>query len=100
MLVSYKEWAEEKSKFSKKHNHNFTVETSPMDKDGIYYKWYVFEDGAIWYERMSPVEEVIIVEGISDLTGIKFTDSKVVTFLKTEFWNTEDSKSKYYYEKF
>lgn len=91
--VSYKEYNELKLNFVEKHNHDFEVETSPMNEYGVYHKTYAFADGAVWYETMSPVYEDYEVE----VKGVKVKGS--VKLLRTEFWSTEEG-SKYYYEKF
>lgn len=65
-----------------------------MDEYGRYYKLYNFEDGAIWFENMCPIFESFKVE-------VKKLEIEVeVKLLRTEFYSTEDSKSKFYYEKF
>ncbi len=83
MTVTYKEYIEEKKAFFQKHNCTFSEYTSPMDEYGRYYKAYNFEDGAQWFESMSfaPVEAE-------------------VKMFKTEYWNTDNATSKFYYEKF
>ena len=93
MIVTYKEYVEDKKAFFEKHEYNYLVETSPMDEYGVYYETYNFADGAQWYERMSPeiVEEELEVLKIKVVVEIKL--------FKTEFWSTE-SGSKYYYERF
>lgn len=93
MTVDYKTYMTEKMEFISKHDHDFIVETSPMDDFGCYYKDYIFADGAIWYERMAPVT----VPAIAEAHGVK---CKVdVNLFQTEFWSTE-SESKFYYEQF
>lgn len=94
MTVSYKEYNEDKKRFFKKHKNDFQCETSPMDGYGRYYKVYSFADGAQWYENMSPTYETAEVE-------IKMVTVKVeVKMFRTEYYSTDDSTSKYYYEKF
>lgn len=93
MLVNYNTYNEEKKAFFKKH-HNLNCETSSMDCFGRTHKMYIFEDGSKWYEIISP-------EHISQEVKIKTCKITVeVKRLKTEFWSTDDSFSKYYYEKF
>lgn len=93
MTVGYKEYMNEKIEFISKHDHDFIVDTSPMDDYGVYYKTYIFADGAVWYEKMSPVVE----SGIAEIHGCR---CKVeVEMLRTEFWSTETA-SKFYYEQF
>lgn len=93
MTVGYKEYMTDKMEFISKHNHDYVIDTSPMDDYGCYYKTYVFTDGAIWYEAMSPQ----IVPAVTEVYGVK---CKVeVKLFRTEFWSTE-SESKFYYEQF
>lgn len=94
MTVTYEEYDKDKRNFFKKHNNDFKVTTSPMDEYGRYFKEYSFSDNAVWYESMSPTYEKGTVE-------IKKVSVEVqVKMFRTEYWNTEDSKSKFYYQKF
>ena len=94
MTVSYNDYVNEKQVFFNKHHNDFRCETSSMDEYGRYYKTYVFADNAIWYETMSPTYEIAEVE-------IKLVKVQVeVKMLRTEFWNTDDANSKFYFEKF
>lgn len=93
MTVNYKEYNEDKNNFFKKHNNDFKCETSPMDEYGRYWKTYVFEDGAVWYEAMSP--EFVSYE--VEVKLVKITEQ--VKMLRTEYWSSEFG-SKFYYEKF
>lgn len=94
MIVNtYEEYTAKKMAFIKKHNGDWRVETSPMDEYGVYYKTYLFEDGAVWYERMSPKYEKVQVE----VKRVKTTVE--VKLFETEFWSTE-SGSELYYERF
>lgn len=94
MTVKREEYNNSKEAFFKKHNNDFKCSTSPLCENGKYHKEYVFEDGAVWYE-------VIGVEYVKTSVEVKFVQVEVeVRLYKTEFWNTDDSKSKYYYEKF
>lgn len=93
MVVTYKQYDKEKKAFFEKHDYDYRVETSPMDEYGRYYKTYMFEDGAAWYETTSPTFERAEVEVQLVKTTVE------VKMLKTEYWNTE-AASKYYYEKF
>ena len=93
MTVTYKEYMGMKRAFFEKHNYDFRTETSPMDEYGRYVKTYTFEDGAQWFEQMSP-------EYVKGIVKIKLAQVEVeVKMLRTEFWSTESSSS-YYYEKF
>lgn len=94
MIVNYNTYNEEKKAFFKKHHNDFRCDTSSMDEYGRYRKTYTFEDGAQWYEEMSPTYETVEVE-------IKLVKVKVeVKMFRTEFWNTDNASSKFYFEKF
>lgn len=94
MTVNYNTYNEEKKAFFKKHHNDFRCDTSSMDEYGRYWKTYTFEDGAQWCEAMSP-------EYVSQEVEIKMCKVNVeVKMLRTEFWNTDDASSRYYYEKF
>lgn len=93
MTVDYKEYMADKQEFFGKHHYDFQCETSSMNEYGIYYKTYIFHDGAIWYERMAPayVETSVRVRGVECKVTVKL--------FETEYWNTEHG-SKVYYEQF
>lgn len=91
--VAYEKYSDEMGAFFRKHKSEWTLHTSPMDEYDTYTKVYVFEDGAIWCERMSPETVKITVE-----VNKAFVDVKV-KMLKTEFWSSETC-SKYYYEQY
>lgn len=93
-VMTYHEYSLEKRGFFERHDYDYQVETSPMDERGVYHKEYVFKDGAIWYERMSPewVRQTIEVKRAKVDVDIKM--------FCTEFWDTDNAASRYYYEKF
>ena len=94
MTVNYNTYNEERKAFFKKHHNYFNCETSYMDCYGRYHKVYSFADGAQWHEIMSP-------EYVSREVEIKMCKVMVeVKMFRTEFWSTDNSSSKYYYEKF
>lgn len=93
MTVKFNEYNDDKNNFFKKHDYNFKCGISSMDEYGCYHKEYVFEDGAIWYEAISP--EYVDYEVEVKLVKIHET----IKMFRTEFWSTE-SASKYYYERF
>ena len=86
-----KEMENEFVEFARKHNNDFKVATSPL-VDNYYVKNYYFSDGAQWYECNDIVVEPIEakVHGIKVVALVKMT--------RCEYWNTDDSKSKYVYE--
>lgn len=77
---------------------DWSVETTDMDPDGMYMKYYTFSDGFQIIEVNRPVwrkaEAVVTVEGIP----VKI--QKDVKLFQTEIWNNEDAKSEYFYEVF
>lgn len=93
--VTYEEYNRDLSAFLRKHGakSDWHVYTSPL-QEGQYHKNYVFEDGAEFVEinelnYREPVE--VVVHGI--------TISTVVHLIRHEYWSTDDSVSKYWYEK-
>lgn len=94
MTVTDVRYRYEREMFFRKHNCDFEVQTSQMDEYGMYHKEYIFADGAIWYEVMSP-------EYVKEEVNIKLCKVTVeVKMFRTEFWSSDDSVSKFYYEKF
>lgn len=89
--VSYKEYSKEKANFLLRHGE-WKVETSPL-QGTVYYKTYICEDGAVWYERMEKRTLYKVVE----INGFDTTAS--VDIQETEFWHSDDSASKLMYEK-
>lgn len=100
MTVGYKEYHDAKTAFLNKHSKksDWKCETSPMDQYGVYYKTYMFEHGAIWYERMAPVWRK--AEAEVEVEGIKIKIEQDVKLFETEFWNSDNAASRKYYEKF
>ena len=93
MTVNYETYMNEKLAFLKKHS-DWHIETSPMDEYGRYYKHYICEDDAVWCEEMTPTYEKTTVE-------IKLVKVDVeVKMLRTEYYSSDDAKSRFYYEKF
>lgn len=99
MVVNSFQYNSQKQAFIKKHNFDFTVQTSTIDHYGVYCKTYNFADGACWMERMSPKYETVKLSGTSRYTENPITQEVEVKFLETEFWSTEQG-SQYYYERF
>ena len=99
MTVNYETYTAQKQAFIKKYNKfDWRVETSPMDEYGVYYKTYLFENGKIWYERMSPVYRKTTVE--FECEGLKFKQEVEVKLFETEFWDSDNATSRKYYEKY
>lgn len=91
--VSRDQYNEEKQRFFRKHGEN-TCHTGEMDKHSKYLKTYAFQDGAAWYEWAYPKYESVEVEVKKVMLTV------TVKLLCTEYWNTDNSASKYYYEEF
>lgn len=93
-IVNWREYTKAKKDFMWKHDNDFRVETSPMDEYGRYYKTYICADGALWYEIMTPTYET----GTAFIRGCEVKVE--IKMLRTEFYSSDDSESKYYYERF
>lgn len=80
--------------FCLKHNKKgeCRIETSPF-LNGAYHKNYMYSDGATFTEINEYVYETITFVK----HGIKFETE--IQFFRTEYWSTDDSKSKFVYEK-
>lgn len=93
MTVKYDTYSKEKKEFFEKHS-DFQIYTSSMDVYGRYWKTYRFENGAEWYEAMTP-------EYVRQEVEIKLCKTTIeVKMLRIEFWSSDNAKSKFYYEKF
>ena len=94
-IVKYDEYVKAKQDFLKKHGENgWEVDTSVMDEYGQYNKTYICADEAQWIEHMRPVW----VDHDIEVRGCKC--KIVVKLLETEFYNSDDASSSFYYEKF
>ena len=94
MTVTYKEYNEMKKNFFAKHKFDFRTDTSSLDEYDRYHKEYIFSDGAMWYEVMSPEWEEAEVE-------VRYVKVKVsVKLFRTEFWSSDNAESNYYYDKY
>lgn len=93
MTTNYDEYTKTKQAFLKKHRLD-RVDTSSMDEYGTYHKEYICEDGGIFYEVMSPSYEkaTVTVKGVAVEVEVKL--------FKTEYWNSDNAQSKFYYEKY
>lgn len=93
--VNYKEYTDDLNRFIEKHSkkYDMNIWTSPIT-NGEYRKEYAFEDGNSFYEinNLNYIEEVEV-----EVKGIKVkVDVKLVNH---EYWSSDDSTSKYWYEK-
>ena len=86
-----------KNAFIKKHSKSeWTTETSPMDNNGKYVKYYNFSDGSQLIEVNQPVFRTVEVDAIVE--GINVKIQRTVKLFETEAWNSDDSKSVKFYE--
>ena len=95
--MTYKTYLDYKRAFIQKHSKaDWKVETSAMDADGKYVKYYNFTDGAQLIEVNRPVWETAEVE--TEVKGIKVIIRQEVKLLETEAWNTDNATSVKFYE--
>lgn len=88
-----------KRAFIQKHSKaDWSVKTSPMKQDGTYVKTYVFSDGAVMTEVNRPVWETVEVE--VEVKGVPVTIKQDVKLFETEAWNTDNSMSVKFYERY
>lgn len=94
--VNYAEYQNDLNKFIKKHSKKseLHVWTSSLT-NGQYHKEYLFEDGTGFYEinNMNYKEDVEV-----ELHGI--TIRTTVKMVKHEYYSTDESGSKIWYEKY
>ena len=87
-----------KAAFIRKHSKaDWSVDTSSMDQYGRYTKTYTFSDGAQLFELNGPDWEEVKVETV--VRGVPVTLTEKVKLFRTETWNTDDSSSVYFFEK-
>lgn len=94
IIVDAKEYNAQKKAFLSKHKGLKRTDTSPMDEYDSYHKEYICEDNAVWYEVMSPYYKTLQLE------VNKCNITVEVKLFQTEFWDTDNSKSRYYYEQY
>ena len=90
-IVDAKEYSAQKKAFFNKHKGLKRTDTSPMDEYDSYHKEYICEDNAVWYEVMSPYYKTLQLE------VNKCNITVEVKLFQTEFWDSDNSKSRYYY---
>ena len=93
MEVTYEIYNDDKNQFFEKHGWDFESHTSSMSGDGVYGKTYVFKDNSAWFERMSPVTELVTVtvHGVQIETPVKLQ--------KVSYWTTDNSRERSYFER-
>lgn len=94
MKSTYDEYMNEKVAFVQKHNKKAEcrVYTSPMENNR-YHKEYCWDDGHEWDEITELIQEDV------DVVAHGLTFKVSVNFWRTEFWSTENSISKFLFEK-
>ena len=91
--LTMKEYNDQKVAFFKKHcDDRGAIESGHTEGETIY-KTLSFRDGHHWEEISAPVYETVEIEK----HGIKLVMR--VKFYRTEFWDSENSTSRYLYEK-
>lgn len=91
-IVTYDEYNSDKIAFFKRHDNDFELQTEGTSAE-YYRKTYSFSDEAVWYEVSRKV--YIPIEQKVRLVDVKID----VELLETEYYNSQESESKYYYEK-
>lgn len=94
MTTTYAEFDKEYTAFAIKHNRKAERKEYTNMTDGIIRKVICWSDGATWYEV---TETEYSEEAEVEVHGVKVKVN--VPLRKTEYWSTEDSKSKYFYTK-
>ena len=90
-IVRRAEYEDMKKSFFRKRNNDFQCDTRGSSAEN-YHKTYSFKDGATWYEVMTR-------ETVTERVEIIFCNVNVsVDMMKIEFWNSDESSSKVYYE--
>lgn len=90
---NYNDYTTDFTRFCKEHGCLDTVHTSSMENNG-YHKEYIFKDGAIFHEICQKVVEK--VEVIVHNVLVPAT----VTLFRTDWFSSDDFRSKFYYETF
>lgn len=94
MTVSFKEYQDDLKEFCQHHNKKAecTVYTSPM-VNNVYTKYFMYSDGATFTEVNDFVTEDVKVEAHGMVMTVP------VKFFRTEYYSTDNSKSKFVYQK-
>ena len=101
MNFTYEDYSKVKKAFFDKYSkYDWRVETSGLDEYGRYHKEYIFENGKIWYEVMTPVTRTAVGYLKVEHTEITIKVEQEVKLLQTEYWNSDNADSYYYYERY
>ena len=93
LTMTMSEYNNQKAAFYRKHGKNRGGRERGHVEGETIRKTVLFEDGHVWEEVTEPVYETAEIEK----HGIKFIIK--LKMYRTEFWNSEDSRSRYLYEK-
>ena len=100
MIKTYKEYTAAKQNFLRRHGRDgWAVETSGMNKDGVYYKTYLCADGGQWFERMAPAWKKATA-AVEVVPGVTVDITEDIKLFETEYFNSDNPNSFKYYEKF
>lgn len=93
MIVRQSEYENDKQAFFSSHRNDWKQSTHGNSAED-YQKTYAFSDGAVWYESMTKetVEELVYLETYKCSIKVR------VDVMRIEYWSTDDSRSKCYYE--
>ena len=89
--ITWNEYNTQKAAFYAKHGEG--KESSELGADGSIYKTVGFKDGAVWYELGEDITEKDIVMRHGIWTEATFH------FRRYEVWDTENSASRYLYQR-
>lgn len=94
-VLNYVEYCQRENKFFEKHHVTNVVEGGTISQR---YKHYICEDGAELYEDIrveTMVERVVVNTKYGEMTT-----NVEIKVLVTEVWDTDDSSSAYYVERY
>lgn len=94
MTTTFAEFDKEYTAFARKHNAKAERKEYTQMGNGVIRKMVCWSDGATWWE----VTETEHAEDVEiEVHGVKMTVT--VPMRKTEYWSTENGKSKHFYER-
>lgn len=91
--ITMKQYNAQKKAFNKKHWGSRGAKETGHVNGEIIYKTVSFEDGHTWEEVTVPVYEVVEVKKHNITIPVE------IKFYRTEVWDSENSFSRYLYEK-
>ena len=93
LVVRVEQYESDKQEFFMAHKNDFHLSRHGNSAED-YQKVYSFSDGSTWYESMTreTVEELVYFETCKCNIKVR------IDVMKVEYWSTDDSKSKCYYE--